>query len=285
MPNFKKDIRKLAKAKDELPVFDGSINPDLYAVAPIKILWVLKDLPSLDKKQRFELKDKIATISTDLNIRQGFKNTFSKIAEVSAAIINRLDKHVVNHNPDTNKLKALDHIAVISIKKFSDGKKASHTELLAYYQEAKKLLHHQIETLNPDVILFINSYSYFQNDLNLNLLNSFGTCQATAKTNKIYINLNNPANNIHNEAYVNDVLQAYQAFKRQLDRIEEKTYSEQSYQSDVKELKQQLESTLNKTKHIEAELLKVNNYERLAELKSFKKGLCKVIKELNSSCN
>lgn len=285
MKDFNKDIQKIAEIYNQPPVYDGLINQQAYAAAPVKIIWVLNDLASLNQKQSFKLPDKITKIATDISNPQVFRRAFCKMSEVSAALLNEVDKEIKTPIPCTFNFKALQHIGVISIKKFSDGRKASHEELLSYYRAAKEVLLNQLHAFNPDVVVFVDSYSYFKNDLQLNELNTFGSCMATAKFNTIYLNVGKPHLNMYRHTYTDDCLKAYQAFKKQITKIKEKTYTKEAFTRDVKLLKTHFEQVQQQSKHIEAEVLKVNNYDVFPKMRSLNKDLQNIaekLKQLNT---
>ncbi len=214
MYNFNHEIENIAKSFDKPPIFDGIINEIDYKNANVKLLWVLKDANSNGEDESYDLRLAINDLKTESGIRKGWANTFANIVYVTNGILNNNTwEEVPYYYDDPSFVDALKKIAYINVKKTGGGSQSIKNELQDYYNFSKDLLFNQINEFNPDVIIFGNTYFFFKNDLGLNEMVSFGTCEAIKDAKRIYINANHPNARISQEKYFNDVLEAYNHFK------------------------------------------------------------------------
>lgn len=214
MKNFNLEIENAAKLFEKPPIFDGVVNENEYANANVKILWILKDANSTGEEDAYDMRLAISDLKTETGIRKGWANTFSNIVYVTNGILNNSNwEDVRNYYDDPTVVDALKKIAYINVKKTGGTSQSIENELQDHYNKTKELLFNQINEFNPDVIIFGNTFRFFENDLDLNEMDSFGTCKATKDAKRIYINAYHPNARISQEDYFNDILKAYNHFK------------------------------------------------------------------------
>jgi hypothetical protein len=215
MKNFDADVKaKGLELKSEV-VFDGIVNEDEYKKVKTKILWVLKEANSDGEKgsydTRLAINDKI---KTDSGIAKGYSNTFKKIIYVTNGIINDLDwsEDLFHPSYKPEVIDELKKIAFININKtISGGATAKKVEIKKYYNEFKEILLEQIKEFNSDVVIFGGTYQFFKDDLEVNEMQSFGSCKASLGngSKRIFIDAYHPAYTIKEETYFNDILEAF----------------------------------------------------------------------------
>ncbi|MBZ9628164.1 hypothetical protein LB450_08645 [Psychroflexus sp. CAK1W] len=274
MKTFEDDIKAIAKQLRGEPIYDGVVHLTSYVQAPVKILWILKDVSHLEKWEAFDLREHLRKIHTSFLIRQGFKDFFSDINRVSYPVLNdlyTLDKHIPN--PASDYANALRHMACICIKKVSDGHRTEDPDYYKYYKEYKGLIQKQIHELNPDVIIFNDTFKYFEDDLHLNQLNAFGPFAATARARKIYIKIPKYRLKRIEPAGINQILKAYHAFKRQVLVQSSVRYSNSFFLEDIHLLRSRFEAVQSDIDSIKTRLMTDKQYEKLGEVIELEKGL------------
>jgi hypothetical protein len=282
MKDFNQEIEQLAKKFKKPPIFDGVVNEEKYQNSAIKIMWVLKDANSTGEVESYDLRDAINNLKTDYGIRKGWEKTFSNIIYVTNGILNQKEWDDIPFPKNEPEIvDILKQIAYVNIKKVGGGSQSVESELQEHFEKSKKLLLDQIEEFNPDVIIFGNTYRFFKNDLGLNQMNIFGTCHATAKSDRIYIDAYHPNAKISGKDYFVDILKAYNIFKKQIDNIDKISYSNKSYKNDIKILKEKVFDSKEQSVKIKADLLKSQQYEKVALLKPIKENLEKVLDEID----
>ncbi|HBR11872.1 MAG TPA: hypothetical protein DD740_06645 [Chryseobacterium sp.] len=170
-------------------IIDGIINPiEYYKKDNIKILWILKegnvDINDYNKKR---------------NICEEFKNgehiknarsiaTFRKIIYASYWIFNReMNWDEIPCSNDLECYNIVNNIAYININKYPAGNKSYDSELYKIYEKEKKDLLNQIENINPEVIIFGNTFKFFKKDLHIINWDIQNTEQKFSEENNYYI--------------------------------------------------------------------------------------------------
>lgn len=280
MKNFNKEIEELAKKFNKSPIFDGIVNEEEYQNSEVKIMWILKDANSTGEDDSYDLRDAINNLKTEYGIRKGWGKTFSKIIYVSEGILNKTkwdDIPFPKNKPEI--VDILKQIAYVNIKKVGGGSQSVKSELQEHFEKSKQLLINQIDEFNPDVVIFGNTYQFFEKELGLNQMNIFGTCHATAKKNRIYIDAYHPNVRINGKDYFEDIIKAYNAFKKQIDNLT----SYNSYEKDIEILKDKTVNILNLIGKIKSSLINEQKYEKAVEYKNIEKKMEKILTELNKT--
>lgn len=282
MKKFTQEIENIAKNFSKPPIFDGVVNEEKYQNSDVKIMWILKDANSTGEDESYDLRDAINNLKTEYGIRKGWEKTFSNIIYVTNGILNQTEWEDMPYpKDDPSIVNVLKQIAYINIKKVGGGSESVESELHEHFLKSKELLISQIDEFNPDVVIFGNTYRFFKNDLGLNQMNIFGTCHATAKADRIYIDAYHPNARITGKDYFEDILKAYNTFKKQIDKIQNLTYSNNSYESDLEILKDKIIDSQNQINKIQENLLRVLKYEKLTYIKPIREKLAEVSKEID----
>lgn len=171
----------------------------------------------------------------------------------------------------------LEEISVISISNLENQNLPVKRHPLEFYKKSKHLIVQILEALEPNVVIFGETYPFFESELRLNQMNSFGTCYATAKSGRIYINADHPNARMSGEDYFEDILKGYTAFKKQIDN----SYPDALYKNDLEILNNKICDSLNQIEKIKASLLKTLQYERLVEIKPIKDNLEQAFIDIN----
>lgn len=134
-----------------LYVLDGIICPEKFYQTSSRILWILKDANVLRPEQMrpdfSDLREGLSEVSV-CNQLKGFAKTYTKIVLASYEILKKSEKSL-----PCSCQEILSRIAVINVKKQAGTKRVTGTEIHAFYKADKELLHKQIETISPDIII------------------------------------------------------------------------------------------------------------------------------------
>jgi hypothetical protein len=217
------------KDKNASPVIDGILDLKEYLKSKYKILWVTKepnDNFEPGKKGKYGDWDMTKICMTTEKDKDTPMEKRMKI--VSYFILYSLEnsnkknvREIINSfsRENVDLYTARCHTAWINIKK-TPGKSTVNEKIIAEaYRENKQLLHKQISTYNPDIVLFGNTIKYFENDELINKLEKHGKYPflwyATKK--RVYINAYHPAfrSSMSTEDYVNGILQIVKLWKKQ----------------------------------------------------------------------
>lgn len=147
------------------PIIDGIVDIDSYLNAPVKILWVLKEVNSPGDQDRWSLKDAIRGLRNGKKIQKGWEKTFGPIVYATYGIMNQCrfeDIPHINQQPDL--IDGLKQIAYINVKKLPGSRKASFSKLKKYYRAHKSIFLKQVKTYDPDVIICGGTYGVICQD-------------------------------------------------------------------------------------------------------------------------
>lgn len=211
MTNFDKEIQKIGEHFKKPPIFDGIVCEKEYEKANPKILWVLKEANSTGEDESWDMREHIRLkLKTKTGILKGWSSTFKKIIYVTNGVLNNLTWNDELYHPGfkPSVIDELKKVAYINIKKTGGGAVANKSELQRYYYFSKQLLLDQINAFHPSIVIFGGTYKFFENDLNLGKLKSFGSCKSISKDGRIYISAYHPMYTIKEEDYFNDILKA-----------------------------------------------------------------------------
>lgn len=200
-------------------VYDGIVSIDDYLKAPIKILWILKE-PNSDENSLTDFREHIKTLRQENNIWDGWAPTFNPISySVYGILNNKLMKDIPCINGNAEEiLKEMKSIAFINVKKFAGGSVAKNNVIDEFYQSYKELLHEQIKLINPDVLIFGNTFDFFDKNFFL----SFGMEEKIKKEMsisvykygaKLFISTYHPnQRKIIHDTYCNSIIKSVQDY-------------------------------------------------------------------------
>ena len=247
--------KSLAEKFEMLPIFKLSLDKKAYAESKLKIIWVQQD-------------KSVSDCSTSLLTN---KNELSNKTKVWRAL--NTDSTEANKTGSSIQ-KETPVICISDLENQNPPVKRHPSE---FCKKTKHLIVQILEALKPDVVIFGETYPFFESELKLNQMNRFGTCYATAKSGRIYINANHPNTRMSGQDYFEDILKGYTAFKKQIDN----SYPDALYKNDLEILKKKICDSLNQIEKIEASLLKTLHYERLVEIKPIKDNLEQAFIDIN----
>lgn len=145
-------------------VRDGIIDVAEYLKAPIKILWILKEANSEKDNSLDDMRPNLKTLNDENNnIHPDWGPTWRPIAYAMYGVfeeMNYIDIPDMNGNA-REIVKHMSKIAHINLKKYGGGSTAKPDILQKFYNSYKEFIHEQIEIINPDVMIFGNTFRYF----------------------------------------------------------------------------------------------------------------------------
>jgi hypothetical protein len=203
------------------PIIDGIVNINQYLKAQPKILWILKE--PYDEEE-----DGLASgggwhFSRDFLGRDDFyqimgasKNTWHPIIYVSYGILNNFLQYIDMDyiRDDLSMVEAIRQIAFINVKKLPGFTRTDDFGIIREsYNKHKSILHKQINTYDPDIVIGGSTMPLFYEELGIkeNDIIGFGSVNYAIKNNKIFIDAYHPGQTqVTRDIYVNDIIQASQ---------------------------------------------------------------------------
>ena len=142
--------KKLGLSDDSIePITDGIINEDCYYDAPFQILWVLKE-PYDDGGGDW-------SICTNLikNYRECYDDipTYRSIINTSYCLLNDIST-IEDDLSDYQIEETVNAIAIINTSKMPGGTSSNNSEIRRAYKIWKDIILDQIDSYEPDIIIF-----------------------------------------------------------------------------------------------------------------------------------
>jgi len=164
---------KISNLKDienrSTPILDGIVDINKYVTQDYKIMWILKEVNSVDDNDEWDLRDLITKLKQEYGILNGWAGTFNPIVYSTYGIVNnKFWNEIPNTDADPEIIDVLKQIAYVNIKKIPGGAVVNHTNLLNSYNIQKDILKSQIDLFEPNIIICGGTFSYIKNDLILN---------------------------------------------------------------------------------------------------------------------
>jgi len=215
---IQEEIKRNAQDQDEdhLPIYDGIVNVENYLNAPYRILWILKEGYDYGDNTGGGWKI-ISCIANDPNkdlyqdmVKNNYR-TFEKISYISYSIFNgfismsEMDEIYEN----TEIAKSLNSIAYINISKMPATPKSNNSNIAKYYEHWKYLLHRQMQSYRPEIIIFAGTFEFFKNDLFIKdeEIKKTKHFEYILRGETVYFNACHPAYwSINNIEYVSDII-------------------------------------------------------------------------------
>jgi hypothetical protein len=201
--------------KEQNVVIDGAINLEKYLNSKHKILWLLKE-PYSTEDQSFAYKEMFT--SKEL-YEDFFKNvavsTWHPIIYISYSILHNYlyweELSYIRENP--KMCDVVNEISIINANKnFSlTGTYTIDSNLENGFEKFKSINLQQIENLNPEILIFGNTFYLYKKYLeitesNLTFKTDDNTLKIYEKNGKIYFDANHPAKRISREKYINPII-------------------------------------------------------------------------------
>ncbi len=157
------------KENNNTAIIDGIVDVDKYLKSPKKILWILKEVNSSNDPGDWSLTDTISNLKTKTGISKRWAHTFNPIVYTTYGILkNKLWDDIEYTYDNPNIIDCLKSIAYINIKKISGNSVANNNKLLEHYHKYKEIVLDQINYINPDIMIFGNTFWIMKEDLGLN---------------------------------------------------------------------------------------------------------------------
>jgi len=201
------------------PIYDGIINELEYNQAKYKILWVLKEShdEENDGEGGWSFREHFSNVKDYSGIKEK-RSTLYPIVYISNGILNDLEYGDMNEiKEDSELINILRKIAYINVKKIPGKTKSNNTELKEAYNKYKDILFLQINTYNPDIIIFAGTFDLFSNDLKLEdgYCEGDGNVEYIIQNKKLYINAYHPSQTqITNEEYFQGIIYSFEEWKK-----------------------------------------------------------------------
>ncbi|MBR5033249.1 MAG: hypothetical protein IKX70_06240 [Treponema sp.] len=154
--------------KKKQPIYDGIYDARKYLESEIKIMWIVKEpYDDFDKKGNpkggdWYLPWEFFEDPSDFSKVHTFGR---KMTYVNYALLNKKEWKVLNKTKDDNEMGyANQHIAYANISKMPGRTVSKDSELYESYAIWKKVLWKQISAYEPDIIIFGNTFKFFEED-------------------------------------------------------------------------------------------------------------------------
>jgi len=139
-------------------IFDGIVDVDRYLAADLKIMWILKEVNSLNDEGEWSLtKDILLNLkddSTTSGIKSGWDKTLPPVIYVTHGLLNqKIWKEIPDLTDDNSIADTLQDIAFINLKKVSGIGKSNDKEIKSYLKEYSSIIEKQINGYQPNVII------------------------------------------------------------------------------------------------------------------------------------
>lgn len=222
--NFDEDYANfMAKMKQRIDepeneryiISDGVMQPDEYFSKEIRLAWILKE--AYDEEDGtgggwsyFDLYDKVGF---DLSKHK----TFKPIIQTSYSIHNNFIKYENLDEIDCEMMQIIKSVAIINTQKLP-ARNYSTTHDSDLQQSIKKysdLLEAQLDFINPNVIIFGNTFKYYKDLLKIEDSEIVkGNVWYVSKEDKLYISAYHPVQTqTSKKDYVNDIISVVEKWK------------------------------------------------------------------------
>lgn len=152
-------IKQIGANNNGCFVIDGIIDPEKYLNAKCRILWILKE-PNTEHYswsflEKFKNKDWLYKYGKRVPMLR-------RIIYTSYGILRDCQWSEIPDAKNEKSFEPLQEIALINIKKTPGGRFSRPSEIIKAFNENKKLLKLQINTYNPNIIIFGNTLRFFE---------------------------------------------------------------------------------------------------------------------------
>lgn len=202
---------------DRFIIDDGVYNPEKYFSNEIRLAWMLKE--PYDEEDgtgggwsylsMFEGDDLYES-----TFKKGHRTTWHPIIYTSHSILNGFPKwkDIDYLSNDSSIITVIREVAFMNAQKLP-AKGVTRTNMNDIIESISKhgdLLKRQKELLNPNVLIFANTFDLYRDLLELNdiVLEKNGSCEYVAHDGKLYISAFHPAQTqVSGENYMNDIVE------------------------------------------------------------------------------
>ena len=151
-------IKQIGLDNNSHYVIDGIIEPEKYLNAKYRILWVLKEANSESVTwsylENFKKREWLFRCGKSVP-------TLKIVIYTTYGILRDCEWFEIPDASDEESFEPLQEIALINIKKIPGDGNSEDGEIQQAYYDNQELLKRQIETYNPNVVIFGNTLQYF----------------------------------------------------------------------------------------------------------------------------
>jgi hypothetical protein len=193
------------KDKTRQPILDGITDIERYLKSKLKICWVLKEPYEYNdgKGGGFDLKQ---MIRERLEKNHNFEKTWITIGYVSYSLLNNFLTYKQLEKEDKKVImQSLLDISYINVGKMPAINQTSSPDTMVKneYKIWAPILIWQLIKYNPDVIIFGNTFRWFQGDLKLKKRKNANYVE---QYDKIFLDVPHPAVRGSKEDYCNSII-------------------------------------------------------------------------------
>lgn len=227
--SIKEFADKMAFSTDRVaPIYDGIADVDKYLSCGKRIMWVLKE-PYDNITESGETYGGDWSIVDDCFSGHGedgnspkfdvwSNKTWQPIIYAMYGYFNNLEWQSMQYIRDQkNMANILQQIAYINISKMPNKSRSSEACISNFYNQWKSILFQQIDIYNPDVVIFGNTFKYFQRDLQItedDLIKEIHiekVFDPYKKNGRLWLSAYHPnQTQVSREIYVNSIIRAIQ---------------------------------------------------------------------------
>lgn len=197
-----------------MPIRDGVCDFNGYLNSNPKIMWILKEPNGQNEDGSIEGGGWSIAEDGFRNIEGTAKQpTFQKIIYIMYGYLNGYkynDMESIRNNYEM--VKVMHSIAYLNVGKMPNKSKSTPTSIGQCYQQWKTILEKQIETYNPDAIIFGNTFEHFRNDFMVKGLESLdcypGWIDIFKCNNRVLFAAYHPLQRNGDEEYINTLIDA-----------------------------------------------------------------------------
>jgi len=212
--DFEIETRMHLSPNKEFLFIDGPFDIKKYYESKTKILWLLKepyDSRPESKKKEESFRSIFNWKKTHL-IEIKSNKTWIPILYVSHGILNNITGGELLSKKPAEIVDTFSNIAIINVSKIPAKTTTKWNDLVKSYKKNETLLKKQIEILNPDILIFGNTF-----DLYKNIFKTKTEIKEKTKTRKVLhnskeiklINTHHPAVIMGYKKYVNQVIESH----------------------------------------------------------------------------
>jgi hypothetical protein len=184
-------------------IYDGILDFEEYFSGKAKIAWILKEpYDDFDENGNpigggWHFREALLPKKAISEFSKGSRNTYEPMIYSTFSTLNGFpnskEMDYISDRPEM--LNSLKNIAYINVKKTAGQTQTPDSVLYQAYQNHKELLLKQIELCNPDILIFGNTYKYFENDLSIKQTDFIknDSLEYVIKDNRLYIRAYHPA--------------------------------------------------------------------------------------------
>lgn len=209
------------------PITDGIIDIDKYLGSKTKILWILKEpYDDVDTDGKpcgggWSIPEMIRSKNSIYDFEGGGRPTYRPMIYSAWGVFNNFVQWELMDNVEDNPkmLDALKSIAYINIKKLPGMTSSPNSVIQDAYDKNKDILFKQISCIDPDIIIWGYTVSYFWNDIGVTLaqFQKFGSLKYFISGNKLYIDTFHPSQRtVSQKEYCNDIINVVKSWSLKL---------------------------------------------------------------------